>query len=243
MDLSDVRQWLVDTTGRYNLQNGDGSDNGANKYIVAGSMMLDMMMFEQKSLAWDISSIAEGVYKKDLKLCRAVEEVWVSDTDGRTKLERKDLSYMREFYADLEANIDEGRPAYWAPIPSQMAPSIVGSLEAAFSSMYDYGMINFTDATQSIYDCIYLMPPADGTYTLNVLGMFFQKQMSADADINLWSVKYPHLLVRAATYMIELDYRNKAGQDAELAEINRNIILLDNDMVEREIAGINEMEG
>jgi len=51
MDLESVRAWLVKTTGRNDLANTDGSDNGADKYIRAGSMLLDLKMETQKSPA------------------------------------------------------------------------------------------------------------------------------------------------------------------------------------------------
>jgi len=241
MTLTEIRSWFITSTGRTDLVNDDGSDNGADDYINAGSKLLDEMVGGIKENSRIIKAISADAYHLDFPDCRSVKSVWVADANGRHKLDRKDLSDIRELYADPESDIDTGRPLYWDYALIGLAPNQADEELTDFTSLYDYFTIMFGNHFN--YTGIYFMPPADGTYTMNIYGKFFQKELSSDTDVNYWTVVYPKYLVDASTYCLEITYRNMAGATAEYVNLKRLAKGVDDTMVEREMSGITEMEG
>ena len=66
------------------------------------------------------------------------------------------------------------------------------------------------------YKGVYVMPPCDGDYTLEIKAEWQSHEMCDDADVSFWS-QYPELLLMAARREIEIHlHRNTTGaQDFE----------------------------
>jgi len=116
MKLSEVRALFLQTSGRMDLVNTDGSDNGANTYINAGQRMLDEKISFQKSVSRYIIDVPANTMFTTLTRCNAINEVWVENADGRTELERIDLQKLREMYS-TPADVDASTPIYYSSIP------------------------------------------------------------------------------------------------------------------------------
>lgn len=241
LSLLGIRRWFVRSVGRYDFIHADGSDNGADLYINAGLRLIDSLSNAPKQWARNIATIAEGDFTAKVQYCKSIEEVWVADSDGRTMLERVRLQMLREEYSSPESDIDTGQPLYWDEDAIGLAPAQSALTSSDFTDMHDYGSIMFGD--HHSYTGIYFMPPSDGTYTMDIYGRFYQKTMSDDNDRNFWSTMHPHSLVRAAAYALEVDYRNRAGAQAELDNLAIMLKGINSDKVAQEIAGINQMEG
>ena len=93
------------------------------------------------------------------------------------------------------------------------------------------------------YNGVMLFPPADGAYTLEVVGLFYSPELVNDTDTSFWGTVHPEILLMAANRQLEIDYRNTAGvKDWEIA-IQSEILGLGKDLVEEHIAEISQMEG
>lgn len=241
MQLSNIREWFVEDSGRYDLWvASSGADNGANKYINAGVRLLDRLNTNVLSEAEHIVDIAADQYKLQMKNCRAVKSVYVSDSDGRKKLEKVRFHELRsELHTEPESYADTGEP-------DKYAISVIGrqpELESITTSdvTYDYGNLLFSAHQE--YVGIYWMPPADKTYTISVFGKFYSKELTAEDDENYWSVNHPELVVQAATYTVDVHFNNRARATALLERILFNTTGIEYDFVEQNTQDITQMEG
>lgn len=245
--LLQVRQMLVKRSGRYDLvvdgEAGDWTDNGANDFINAGQKWLDRHLEYKKDASWLTKTMASGESLVTFDRARYIEQVWIATTtDGRKMLERKPYRWLRENYNDVPlSSVETGEPLYWCPAVVGLAPeqydddatdlTTAGVVDRDF---YQYGNHYLTDG-------IIIMPPADGTYTVQVLARWLSKELSVDADVSFWSVSDPHLLVRAARREIEIDlHRNSQGvQDLE-AGLIKDLEDIRLDLIAEEISGPHE---
>jgi len=86
-------------------------------------------------------------------------------------------------------------------------------------------------------------PPADGNYTVEIVGLFYSPELSADTDTSFFGTVHPEILLMAANRQLEIDYRNTQGvKDWELA-IQTEMLGLGKDLVEEHIAEVSQMEG
>ena len=89
MNLLQLRQKFRSESGRFDLVNSNGTDNGADFYINEGSKHLDRLETVEKSLAYNYSKLTTGHYFISFPYCRAVQEVWVFNLSARWQLEKK----------------------------------------------------------------------------------------------------------------------------------------------------------
>jgi hypothetical protein len=106
----------------------------------------------------------------------------------------------------------------------------------------DEDLVLYSEGPYYGYRGIVWMPPADGTYTLEIWGTFFEKILTSDEDKNFWSVVYPEILLKAASYVLETTYRNTAGMRDWLNAIDLDLQGIDHNLVDQDISGINQME-
>lgn len=243
MNLKEVRTALVQRSGRYDLvvDTTDYVDNGADFFIDAGCRLLDRLRTVKKSYARYYADVAASDYYKIFTRCRAIQEVWMSNSDGRFEVGKIDLNTMKENYLNEPiADLDTGQPLYYAPavlrtVPEQSDVVIVDDIggtaeEVSSTEHYEYNGILWT-------------PPADETYRLEVYGLFLSHKLSADADENHWSVNEPHLLIMAALYYIEVFNRNMTGAADWMGAIELDTSAIDKDLVEEETAVLRKFGG
>lgn len=101
MQLSELRTTLRDDYGRYDLVNSDDSDNGANRWINQAVRYLDRLQENPYSVATEHLRILADQVVVEVKNCRAIQEVWLTDSDGDTvRLTQKSIQWLREEYGD-----------------------------------------------------------------------------------------------------------------------------------------------
>ncbi|KKM64227.1 hypothetical protein LCGC14_1503490 [marine sediment metagenome] len=93
------------------------------------------------------------------------------------------------------------------------------------------------------FDSIALGPVPDSTYTLEVIGRFYEPRVIGDWDSTYWTEEEPNLLVWAAAYIMEITYRNSEGADDWEAKIDKFLGDIERDKVAEEVVGINKMKG
>jgi hypothetical protein len=241
MDLLGIRQWFVRESGRYDLvvdaAGGDWADNGANSYINAGIRMLDRMQDTSKSIARNFQLTASGTNILVFQNCRAIREVWCADTESRWKLDKKDMQWMRENYADPDSD-SYGTPLYYTPAALRNTPLV--DLKDAEDYPEYVSYLKFLDIsyTSTGYNGVLLGPPADGEYLIEVWGVFRPEELATDTATNEWTVRWPEIVVMASQAMLEKFNRNTEGLNDWLAAISSELRTIDIDEADEESAEI-----
>lgn len=248
MNLLEFRQFFRSQSGRYDLVDSDGADLGnADTFINAGQKYLDMLLDIPAAKGRVFIDIVAGDYFVKFTLCRSVLEVWCigEDDDGeitRLPLTKYDYSDLRgvdeltldEAYVKTAADIDQDRPVYYAPSVIRLMKQSVGGIGSSMDVI--------SDGYQT-YNGIYLMPPSDGVYAIEVWGNFYSEELSADTDNTFWTAQHPTILYMATMRQLEIVHRNTEGvKDWDLA-IGSSIVGIDMDGVAEDITGVDQMEG
>ena len=232
-------------SGRNDLVRASGTDNGANFYINSGIRMLENRQDHRDTEVRHIIEIAVGDYNKSFRYCRSIEDngVWLAGTDGRFKMYPKPLDYIRSKYSKPSGDLTQGTPKYWALNVIRLSTSqIDDDSNTDLGASYDHDDILFGDNFS--YTGIIFMPPANDSYTMNIFGKWYSKQLSLDADINFWTSEYPDIVILAAMYKLEtLAYRNTEGAKDYMNSIIESLGGIDNSMVEMESRGMNQIIG
>jgi len=240
MNLLQIRQQFRTISGRHDLVNLDGSDNGANFYINEGSRYLDRLDENQKSWASRFVWLQAGLWGVQFEYCRAIKEVWVSSTTERWQLEKKRLQDLRsEYMSEMPSERDTGDPLYYAPTLTRYIPedAEVGDIESFI------GFVDIPTGDAHLFNSILIAPPADELLSVEIVGLFYNTSLDADTDENYWSVAHPMLLIMAAMRYVEVINRNTQGVNDWEAVISRDIATIGFDLVEELIAEVDQMEG
>jgi len=241
MALSDVRSLVVGLSGRQDLNSSPYTMLDA--FINKGQALLDRLL-SSKGKGRFFVDISEGDIFKYFKYSRAISEVWVADADGRTKLTKVDLSDLKEEYSTNKSEITSGRPTYYSlaivrPIVSGSTPEVVTPSNFSQSWMLD----DVVSSSWYTYGGIIWMPPADGTYTMEIVGLFSSIPLSSTVTSSYWTENDPLLLAYAALYYMEVSYRNTEGARDWMNAILTDIGEMEKDVVENTIVDVDSMLG
>jgi hypothetical protein len=189
----------VRESGRYELvvDTSAWADNGADAYINAGQKMLDRRVELRKSYGRHFANITAGDNVISFQAARAIKEVWYFGTGvSRVKLEKKDMAWLRQEYADMETE-DYGTPLYYSPAVLRLAPDEVMSTTITDLDVIA-GYLDVQVDDHFAWNGVVLFPPTDASLTVEIWGMFYSQELTVDADTSFWSVVHPELLVMAA---------------------------------------------
>jgi len=241
MSLLEIRNNFIRKSGRYDLGTIDGEDNGANWYINAGQRMLDRRMTNDDLYAKRLGELEVGQYIKIFPQAKLIKDVWlINESDGAIiTLERREYSQIRDFYAKSFSSIDSGTPEYWCRAFVKLDQSLkIDDVPFAIDSMGEYVIDGTTGANGII-----ITPPTDAAYRIDILGKFYNVNLTKDRDKNIWTESYPNVLLYAALYQLEVTHRNSTGAADWLAAIDNELIGIDMDSVELDTSHIDKMEG
>lgn len=242
MALSDIRSLVVEMSGRADLNAPPYTF--LDMLINSGQRLLDRLYSGHHSVGRYFVDIASGSIFTSFKYSRAVKEVWVANSEGRTRLVKVDLSEMKRYYAEDKSDIDSGTPAYYStaivrPLVSGSTPEIVTPGSFGQSWVLD----DVVSSDWYTYGGIIWMPPADESYTMEIVGLFSSIPLSSTNTKSYWTENEPQLLAYAALYYLETSYRNTEGardwMNAIITDINEMI----KDNIEWEIADVDNMLG
>jgi len=239
MNLGEIRTLFIERSGREDLINLDDSDNGANFFIQSGQRTLDRMFEVEKSWARSFKDFPAGSYYAIFKGCRAIKRVWITSATERVKLEKATLEELRELYTGPPDDVDQGDSLYYCPISLRTYPD-----DSNIIIDYFYGSKIEDVATEDYeYLGILVLPPPDVASHLEVFGLFSSPELSADGDESYWTVKNPEILLMASLYHLEVNYRNTEGANDWMGAIKLELINLEKDLVESEIAEVTQISG
>lgn len=225
MNLKDVRVLFRTRSGRYDLVNSDDSDNGADFFIQSAVRKLDRMITHVKSEATAFGALSSGDFYHVFQRCRSIKEVWVSDATSRTQLK---LLTPIEFYTEFAApksTIDVGRPAYYTPL------NLRATDVTAFESIAQF--LQYVRPDDELYNGV-VFNPANGSYVIEIKGLFDSKALECDLDTNFWTENFPDLLIIAAMYKLEVFHRNRQGAKDWQDSIVEELAAIEMDMIEQD---------
>ncbi len=250
MDYKDIRTKFVELSGRYDLTTNTEEDSGADFFLNAGQKYLDRLMDTGKMNARYPVIVAAGTYIVKSVGIRAIREVWAGNADGKYQLIPDTLQKLREEYSEEFSDVSQGTPAYYAPAVFRPYPDTLASVTGMYN-VSDLLLYNAVAPAQHFnYNGIVIMPPPDGTYTIEILGLFYSPTLSATlAGVtwtqvkSFWTEVHPETLIAAALFKLEGFYRNTEGSKDFKATVMDDIVGLDHDAVEEELTGDMQMGG
>lgn len=217
MATSDVMTLFKQFSGRHDLFTQAGLDNGALRFLNKAQRLLDNKV-EDRMLS-HISSIALSDWTKELSYIIALEDIWISDADGRVQMEKKDLNWLRAMYSKDHDELTEGRPKYFTLAQGELHPD-TRLTQVQLDALHDSGDLMNYEGSGS-YDgftkqVLLWYPPADGTYTMRIFGRFKSQTLvyttTPAVDIETyWTEQHELLLVATALMIVEMFYRNTQG--------------------------------
>lgn len=241
MNLLAIRTKAVKTSGHYDLvvDSTDYADNGMDFFINTAMRMLDRLVEIPNNTAKLYYPLAVDEYAITFQhSCRAILDVWINDTESRTRLEKVDFLDLKESYNELASGTTTGTPIYYALAELRaLETTDQDSLGVFINKTFDEYDTNYD------YRGIILIPPADGDYVVEISGLFKSEVLSDDLDENYWTVNEEDLLIRATLYKIEAFSRGTENAKNWLSAIKDDVRLISFDITEEESVGIDECEG
>lgn len=237
MTLLELREQFVKLSGRYDLviDTIDWVDAGADFFIQAGQDYLDRQYFNSKAVNTIFDGLAVDEWYLTFSKCRAIKEVWINNTEGRSKLIKKDMSWLYQKYSALVSETDSGTPLYYCPAKLRSTDS---TDRTSLGTFFNYVKDN-SDALRGIL----IFPPPDEAIVVELQGLFYSNALLVDTSQSYWTDNWPAILIKAALYQVEVFNRNSEGVRDWKSAIEDEIIGLDKDTIEESVAEVNQIEG
>lgn len=207
MILEEVREAFLEATGRYDLSEGRKPD--ADFFINAGKRWLDRRLDFQGNAAEILLSISQGDVGLEIEDHRAVKEVGVRD-ERWNFLEKKMWRELKAIVPTASTS-KRSQPRYYAPGALKRGEKVGGKK-------------------------ILLWPPADKQYDVLVKALLESVSLEKNEDKNVWSVRYPDILIQAAAMKAEVFQRNSRGVSDMRQQLLDDLRGIDHDVVEEQIA-------
>jgi len=241
MNLVQLRQKFVETSGRWELvvDTTDWADAGADFYIQAGQRLLEGLVTTRQSRGNLYLPLAAGEYQLSWqKSCRVVESVFLETSAARTQLDKVSLLELKNAYTSPVASLGTESPLVYA------LADLRGIETTAKNSLAEYLDYSFDELVSSAdYTGIIIAPVTPVAAVVTISGLFDQYELTDDSDENYWTLRHPGLLLKCALYELETFGRGTAHHKSWMDAIQVAVHNLERDIVEEEIAGVDQMEG
>ncbi len=240
MNLLAFREKFRAASGRFELVNEDFTDNGADFFINEGSRYLDRMEDVQKSFASHFRFIDIGGFSASFPHCRSLQEVWIHTSTGRWQLEKMDYAdLIANYLSGLPSSRSSGKPSFYSPTITRYIPSDIDTLDfEAYAGFVDIPAIG-----RSEYNSIILNSPIDEKMSVELKGLFYSHELSADEHSNYWTDVHPMLLIMSTMRQLEIINRNTQGVNDWTRSIVDQMKQLGMDLVAEIVSGVDQMVG
>lgn len=240
MNLEEIRKQFVQISGRYDLVNQDMSDKGANFLINEASKWLDRKIETTKS--WGTYPVIKPINTWYIRFpfARAIKEVWMTTTEGRVQLIKSTLQDLfAEYLNSVPAEWETGTPEYYSLAITRLIPEIKTPAEIA--DLDDY--IGVITPISHEYNTVLFNCPVDVETLFEIVGLFYSRLFEEDTDENFWSQVHPLLLIQASILQTHILTSNRPMTKSYIESISDQLKDIDMDLVESEIAEVDQMEG
>lgn len=238
MSLGELRTLFLNRSGRYDLVNMDGTDNGAIAYINAAQRMLDRKAGFIDDTARHYKKVAIGEFFVEFENARTIDSVWAATADDSWELNRESIEELKEEYAGPFGAVDQGAPLFFAFTRLRTMPD-----STALDVFAGYATEVTVDGSQRSSTGIIILPPPDEEIQIEVWGKFYSPNLTIDTDTSYWTENHPETLIKATMYQLEVDNRNTEGMKDWLAAIDIDTTGIEFDFVELDSNTATVMEG
>ncbi len=245
MDLGTLREKFAQTSGRYDLVNADGSDNGADFFINAAQRKLDRLVDVTAADARHFEQVSPGTFLLKTQKVRALRRVTAATDDGRAPLRALTMWEMRDLYGEDFSLVDTGQPLYWTLAKMRLSPEEADWTQSNFTdpdsdpetddAMNDYQDIAYGD-DPAVYQGVIIMPAPSVVTTIVLWGKFYSPTLTADTDLSWWTVNAPEVLIMATQGELEWFNRNESGAQAWEKVVRDALICIQHDTIEQEMS-------
>jgi hypothetical protein len=240
MNLLEIRKKFRELSGRYDLVNDDGSDKGATFFINEACRWLDKSVEVEKTYGSYMEILAIGTWYVQLKRCRAIKDVWLISSTGREQLEKISIQDMlASYFTELPADVDQGIPTQYSPAITRLFPEDMTAPTLAALAAFT-GLIT---SSGTDYNAILLSCPLEESALIEIDGFFYSQELVDDEDENYWSVNNSLILIETAIRRTHSVAGNRSMTDTLGKSISEDLINLDKEIVEADIAGVDQIEG
>ena len=234
MDLLDLRDDFVRISGRSELTTTE-----VDRYINRGQAFLDQRTDFKHGIGRYFKKIVQGEYSVVFSSkCRVIREVYINDTASRALLSKMLWNDFKTYYSTMPSAMDQGVATVYTPAMLRTYPDV-----QTMAEMQQY--LGFFDATIGAdydFNGILFMPPADQEYVIEVYGKFYSTDLSASNLSSWWMSNQYSVLLHAALYQLEVDYRNTEGSNDWLTSIALELAEVSKDYAEEESVDITHWE-
>lgn len=241
--LAEVRRAAAVASRRHDLLlNSDldsGKDGGMDTYINEALRFLDQRVEHPKQFRRHPAVVSSGDIQFEVPRLISVQRLYLKGTTGVTDLTEYYVE-PEQFRSNTEKLITSwtnGKPCWWTLNDTLLSPSLEGTSAAALTAD---GAVDVSDLDHDLkWDTSFIIfnPPANASYTFDVLGRFYSNPLKDDEDKNFWTVMHPDLLEIVTCYMLEMRMQNSTRQATWERAITAKIREIEGAFVEREIAG------
>lgn len=225
--ISEARTEFRATSGRADMTTAD-----IDKWLNKGQMFLDQVtQFQKAPTRIQIEVSAGEFFGRFSVRVRTIESVWAADADAKWRLTKVSSRYIRETWPGPPSGLDRSKPMYYAPDPMTY-----------YNASGDFQYYSGVYSDSFTYNGILFMPPADGTYDVEVLGKFYSPIIS-DSQSSWWLAVQGDLLGLAAMRMLEASYRNTQGVNDWQNAMEPMLKAVQDDLAEEESVDVSRMEG
>lgn len=238
--LLEVRTQFAKLSGRYDLVTSTFTDSGADYFLKSGIKLLERLTEFGKDTAKFFKTLPVGSYFVEFPSWRVTNQVWFA-TNGtdRTELEYLTPVDFQLLYGTAPySEVTRGTPIHFTYAITRSIPEGV-----ALDVIETYGSEILTDGSQVGKQGLLFGPPNDTGGMIEVWGKYETPWPSSDSGTNFWLDSWPHLVINAGLYQLEVSYRNTEGANDWMRAIQLELVEIDKDIVENDSDRAEEMEG
>lgn len=243
MELRAFRKLFVETSGRYDLVNDDGTDNGADYYINQGVRYLESVMhWDKMEASFYTSLVGESTFM--VQNLRTINKVFAraTATDKFTELVRITLAQARKYVMDGLPS--EGVPLFYCLFRSKgehQGMSLVENFFLGAGTAYQDVLEgqNFDSVGLLVLPLLSTAAVVD----VEVSGLMRSAKLAAEDDSNYWTLEWPNVLLYASRRELEVQHRNMQGVKDWDNAIATALVQLEMDYIMDESNQISRMEG
>lgn len=231
MNLYDIRKWAVEVSGRYDLiiDGSDFVDAGMDKYIDEGRRFLDEKQnVDRHSYSRVYKEVSVGGWFVSVPNVRAIITAFSSTATSRNEMKRIGYREMADHFTQPITMGNYIEFQYCQPFCIAMVRSPDSADKTALTTETFFDLVIDGPEENAI-----IFPPYENDVVIEAWGTFYSDKLVNDIDENLWSVRWPQLLVWATLYHVEVDYRNTTGASDWLSQIMARLDLIDKDQTEQ----------
>ena len=137
-------------------------------------------------------------------------------------------------------SVGTGSPIYYSPTITRAAPETFNTPANEFEAFSGY--VNILSGDHFAYNSVLIGPPTNEKIQLEIKGLFYTDQLTADTDKSYWSEVHPDVLIMAAMRHIEVINRNTQGVNDWDKAISAEVSGIGKDLVEELIAEVTQIE-